>query len=288
MNVFGSFRFDSVEVLKVESTVTTGDSVMKPLKTTQLATYLTLGALAFSLSAVADRSRDTGYKGSHNKQSSQQRNGGNKQHDKAPKNRSYNGQRNSQNHVRSDNQYRNNKHVNKGSNRNSNNKHRNNRNSHNNNGPQGFSGDYRNNRHFDNSSRNYSSYGHTNNRNYSHNSHYRNYNKHNRGYISHNYYQPKHHYRTWKNQNHRSWRNKYRHFNNYQVYTNDLYRYRPLRGLGHYFDRPGYGYGHWHEGGWCRTHHDDSFYQDYYSYYPYQDGWRHGDGDFGIWFSFNL
>ena len=79
-----------------------------------------------------------------------------------------------------------------------------------------------------------------------------------------------------------------RYLSNYYAYSNDLYRYQPLRGLGHYFDRPGYGYGHWHEGMWCRDYHDEYFYRNYYSYYPYNDGWRQGDGDFGIWFSFNL
>lgn len=85
---------------------------------------------------------------------------------------------------------------------------------------------------------------------------------------------------------HKKWRKNHGYFYNYRPYTDDWYRYQPLRGLGHYFHRAGYGYGHWHEGMWCPDYHSEDWFRNYYSYYPYHDGWRFGDGDFGIWFSF--
>ncbi|VAW44048.1 hypothetical protein MNBD_GAMMA02-601 [hydrothermal vent metagenome] len=251
---------------------------MKSFKT-YLTTYLALGALVFSVSAMADRSRDGVSYNNKNKVNKSQRHvqkhSGNK-HQHNNRNNGYKGQHSARQQVRSNNHgsspsYNDRVYNGKG------NKHRNNQsyndrlyrgsgNRHNNN-QRGFNGDYRNNRHFDNSNRRYNSYGH------------------NGGHISHNYYKPKKYYKKWKKQNRRHWKNKYHHFNNYNAYSNDQYRYRPVRGLGHYFDRPSYGYGHWHEGAWCASYHDERFYQDYYSYYPYQNGWRHGDGDFGIWFS---
>ena len=84
----------------------------------------------------------------------------------------------------------------------------------------------------------------------------------------------------------RQLRNNHRYFYSYTPYYDDHYRYYPLRGLGHYFDRPGYGYGHWHEGHWCVSYHDERYYRDYYANYRFDGGWRIGDGDFGIWFSF--
>jgi hypothetical protein len=76
-------------------------------------------------------------------------------------------------------------------------------------------------------------------------------------------------------------------YNNYKPYANNhQYMFRPLRGLGHYFHRTGYGYGHWHDNMWCAVNHPQSYYYDYYSNYQYDGGWRFGDGDFGIWFNF--
>ncbi len=254
--------------------------MMKSFKT-HLTSYLFLGALLFSVSAMADRSRDGGYqnkdKNSRHAQNYSAKPYKNEKHN-FRNDRGYKGQHSARQQAHS------NKHGYNNSNGHNNhgyqsNGHRNNRS-----GQQGFNGDYRNNRHFDNRNYNHNSYSHNNNRRFNNHG----YNGYNGGHISHNYYKPKKYYKKWKKQNRRYWKNKYRHFYNYNVYRNDQYRYRPLRGLGHYFDRPGYGYGHWHEGGWCASYHDERFYQDYYSYYPYQDGWRHGDGDFGIWFSFNL
>ncbi len=77
------------------------------------------------------------------------------------------------------------------------------------------------------------------------------------------------------------------HYRNYRPYDDHHeYRYRPRRGLGHYFQRRHHGYGHWHDGAWCGVVHPDAYYRDYYSHYPHHDGWRFGDGDFGIWFRF--
>lgn len=112
--------------------------------------------------------------------------------------------------------------------------------------------------------------GHNNHRNY--NGH-RGYNRH----RNHNYYGNRHNYSNYYN----------RYYSNYRPYYEDRYRYRPLRGLGHYFHRTGYGYGHWHDNSWCVVNHPQSYYYDYYSNYPYQNGWNFGDGDFGISFYFN-
>jgi hypothetical protein len=135
---------------------------------------------------------------------------------------------------------------------------------------QGFNGDYRNNRHFDN--RHYQGYD---------NRHYPN------GAYHHG--KPKKYYKKWKKRMkkyHKKWRKNHRYYSSYRPYTDDYYRYRPLRGLGHYFHRTGYGYGHWHEGYWCPDYHSDAWFRNYYSHYPHHGGWRFGDGDFGIWFSF--
>jgi len=231
-------------------------------------TYLTITTLIFSLSVVAaDRSRDGGRSDSKKMQRNHVQNNKNfKDNRKNIKQKSYQGAHNSRQEVHNNKQRGTTQH-----------KHKNHQYTQN----KGFNGDYRNNRRFDNSNQHYN-----NNRHYNHsNKGYRNSGK--KVYITHNYYKPKQYYKKWKKQNRRYWKNKYHHFYNYRVYSNDLYRYQPLRGLGHYFDRQGYGYGHWHEGSWCASYHDDRFYRNYYSYYPYQDGWRHGDGDFGIWFSFN-
>lgn len=134
--------------------------------------------------------------------------------------------------------------------------------------PSGYNHDYRGNRHFDDSyvvtkPRYSQSYGRKHNRSYS--------------------------YGDWR-QDSRRYRQQWRHhghtFYHYEPYRYDRYRYRPVRGLGHYFDRAGYGYGHWHEGHWCGIYHEPSFYVSYYNHYPYHNGWRVGDGDFGIWFRF--
>ena len=117
-------------------------------------------------------------------------------------------------------------------------------------------------------------YRHDNRRDYGHhdygNNHRRNY-----GYYD---------YRRYDNNRYRN----YRHYNNYRPYYQSRYQYRPLRGLGYYFSRPGYGYGHWHDGMWCVTVHPQSYYYDYYSNYPYDGGWRYGDGDYGINFYFRF
>lgn len=132
----------------------------------------------------------------------------------------------------------------------------------------GFNHDYRDNRHFDNS------YVVTkpNHAKGPYRQKYRNYS-----------------YGDWRYDSQR-YRSQWRHYGNtyyyYQPYSHDRYRYRPIRGLGHYYDRVGYGYGHWHEGFWCRDYHEPSFYVSYYNHYPYHNGWRIGDGDFGIWFRF--
>ena len=135
-------------------------------------------------------------------------------------------------------------------------------------GQSGYNHDYRGNRHFDDS------YVVTK-PNYSH-SYDR---KHHRSYS----------YGDWRHDSHR-YRQQWRHyghaFYHYKPYRYDRYRYRPVRGLGHYYERVGYGYGHWHEGYWCDDYHEPSFYVSYYSHYPYRNGWRVGDGDFGIWFRF--
>ncbi|MFK8010621.1 MAG: hypothetical protein AB8B80_01180 [Marinicellaceae bacterium] len=101
-------------------------------------------------------------------------------------------------------------------------------------------------------------------------------------------------HRNYNNRSHRYYRNNHRNYSynnryyyNYRPYYEDRYRYRPLRGLGHYFLRTGYGYGHWHDNSWCVVNHPQSYYYDYYSNYPYQNGWIHGDGDFGISFYFD-
>ncbi len=136
------------------------------------------------------------------------------------------------------------------------------------NGQSGYNHDYRGNRHFDDSyvvtkPRYSKSYG----------------DKHHRSYS----------YGDWRHDS-RRYRKHWRHYGHtyyhYKPYRYDRYRYRPLRGLGHYYDRIGYGYGHWHEGYWCDIYHEPHFYISYYSHYPYHNGWRFGDGDFGIWFRF--
>ncbi len=132
----------------------------------------------------------------------------------------------------------------------------------------GYNHDYRGNRHFDDSyvvtKPDYShSYGRKHHRSYS--------------------------YGDWRYDSRRyrqQWRHSGHTFYHYQPYRYDRYRYRPVRGLGHYYQRRGYGYGHWHEGHWCDVYHEPSFYVSYYSHYPYHNGWRVGDGDFGIWFRF--
>lgn len=132
----------------------------------------------------------------------------------------------------------------------------------------GFNSDYRSNRQFDDS------YVVTR-PNYSQG---RNYNKY-RNYS----------YGDWRNDSRRysnQWQHRGHTYYQYQPYSHDRYRYQPVRGLGHYYERVGYGYGHWHEGYWCYDYHQPSFYVSYYDHYPYQNGWRVGDGDFGIWFSF--
>ncbi|MFC3195063.1 hypothetical protein ACFODZ_12495 [Marinicella sediminis] len=136
---------------------------------------------------------------------------------------------------------------------------------------QGFSGDYRHNPNFDN-------------RRYDHG-----YSKYPQGYRDYPGYKAKKHYKKWRKnawKHHKKWYKKQHHFYHYQPYADDWYRYQPLRGLGHYFHRSGYGYGHWHEGMWCPDYHSEAWFRNYYSHYPYRDGWRFGDGDFGIWFSF--
>ncbi|MCX7545917.1 hypothetical protein [Marinicella gelatinilytica] len=135
-------------------------------------------------------------------------------------------------------------------------------------GQGGFNHDYRGNRHFDDSyvvtKPNYSQGSYRNK--------YRNYS-----------------YGDWRNDSrhyHSQWRTYGHTYYYYQPYNHDRYRYRPVRGLGHYYQRVGYGYGHWHEGHWCDVYHAPNFYVSYYNHYPYHNGWRMGDGDFGIWFSF--
>lgn len=242
-----------------------------------LQNVLIISALVFSASAWADRSRDESrgyhpkshkqakqpnqYRGDHRQQSPKGAHGSRQE---APK-------RQHQNQYQGDGRGYGNQHAhgqNHSGRHDQRHEHR------------GFNGDYRNNRHFDDRNYHYQDRGH--NRRYGHDR---------GGYIAHNYYKPQKHYKKWKKRMkkyHKHVRNQHRHLYNYNVYYDDVYRYRPLRGLGHYFDRPGYGYGHWHEGFWCRDYHDEWFYRNYYSHYPYRDGWRHGDGDFGIWFSFNF
>lgn len=244
-------------------------------------TYLTITALVFSASVLADRSRDGG-RNAQNKKVHSQHVQKQKNHNSRV-NKQYQRTHNSRQEVV--NQKRRNNHSNYGQRDN------NRRNNHYSQNSGGFNGDYRDNRRFDNSNRRNNNHAYNNNYGYNSNRHgnYNGYNSYNRGHISHNYYKPKKHYKKWKKRMkhyRRDLRNQYRHFYNYNVYTNDLYRYRPLRGLGHYFDRQGFGYGHWHEGSWCASYHDDRFYRDYYAHYRYDGGWRHGDGDFGIWFSF--
>ncbi|WP_395373965.1 hypothetical protein [Marinicella sp. W31] len=101
-------------------------------------------------------------------------------------------------------------------------------------------------------------------------------------YNDHHYNKKRRHYRKHKRRHHNGYYKNYRPYG----YDDYKYRYRPTRGLGHYFDRDGYGYGHWHDAMWCDTDHPDDYYRDYYANYPHSDGWRHGDGDFGIWFRF--
>lgn len=132
----------------------------------------------------------------------------------------------------------------------------------------GFNRDYRDNRHFDNS------YVVTRPR-------------HSKGPYRQKYHN--YSYGDWRHDSrryHSQWRTYGHTFYYYEPYRYDRYRYRPLRGLGHYFARPGFGYGHWHEGYWCDVYHEPRFYINYYSHYPYHNGWRVGDGDFGIWFRF--
>ena len=132
----------------------------------------------------------------------------------------------------------------------------------------GYNHDYRGNRHFDDSyvvtKPRYSKfYGHKHHRSYS--------------------------YGDWRHDSRRyrkNWRHRGHTYYHYKPYRYDRYRYRPVRGLGHYYQRRGYGYGHWHEGHWCGIYHEPSFYVSYYNHYPYHNGWRVGDGDFGIWFRF--
>ncbi len=122
-------------------------------------------------------------------------------------------------------------------------------------------------------------YRHNDYTSYNHGDRYRNYSPRKRTI------RPNRHYKRNHNRNYRPQYNYY--FESYRPYNYDnRYVYRPLRGLGHYFNRTHYGYGHWHDGMWCETYHPQSYYYDYYSNYPYNDGWRIGDGDFGIWFRF--
>lgn len=214
---------------------------MRSVKTT-----LTLLALLFSLSVMADRGRDRGHQG-------------HKPLTQAPR------QHNGHHHGRSDSHH-------KYANRNHHKAPHKNHNPYRGHSPrhgQGFSGDYRSNPQFDR--RHYQG---SQRRSYDH------------GYA---YYPPKKYYKKWKKRMkkyHKKWHKNHRNYHSYRPYTDDWYRYQPLRGLGHYFYRQGYGYGHWHEGMWCPDYHSEAWYRNYYSYYPYHDGWRFGDGDFGIWFSF--
>ena len=121
---------------------------------------------------------------------------------------------------------------------------------------------------------NYSNQGHhSHQRNHHYNNGYR-YNNHqyrnnNDGYYSQNYH---HNYNNYPYGNYSSYSNYYSQNN-----------YHPTRGLGYYFNRQGYG--HWHDNNWCAVNHSQDYYVNYYSDYPYQDGYQYGDGDFGIWFN---
>ncbi len=136
-----------------------------------------------------------------------------------------------------------------------------------------------NNNHYGNSNAPLSTYGYSQpyRNNYNYRNRYRN--KNYRHYKRHQNYN--NNYRRYNNYN------SYNSYNNYQPYYQSQYTYRPLRGLGHYFTDDYYGYGHWHDNNWCAVEHPQSYYFDYYSNYPYQDGWVFGDGDFGISFYFN-
>lgn len=128
------------------------------------------------------------------------------------------------------------------------------------------------------------------NHGYSRHNNGRGYNKH-RQYNNHNGYRNgyRHGYRNGYRNNYRNNYQYYnRYYNNYRPYYETTYQYYPQRGLGHYFTRTGYGYGHWHDGVWCATVHPQTFYNDYYSNYPYNDGWQFGDGDYGINFYLNF
>jgi len=218
-------------------------------------TILTLLALLTSFSVLADRSRDRGHQ-PHKPLTQTHR-----QHKQV-----YHSGRDHQRHSSKKHNKRYDQHHNQ-----KNHRYHNNHRDHYPRHGQGFSGDYRSNPHFDR--RHYQGsprggYGHDH---------------------GHGYHPPKKYYKKWKKRMkkyHKKWRKHHRYYHNYRPYTDDWYRYQPLRGLGHYFHRPGYGYGHWHEGMWCPDYHSEAWYRNYYSYYPYHDGWRFGDGDFGIWFRF--
>ncbi|MCF6299568.1 MAG: hypothetical protein L3J52_00350 [Proteobacteria bacterium] len=98
----------------------------------------------------------------------------------------------------------------------------------------------------------------------------------------HNYQRP---HTNYNKRPHRNYKPRPHGYNNYQPYNNYEYRYRPVRGLGHYYSRQNYGYGHWHDSSWCVTVHPNSYYSNYYANYPHHNGWRFGDGNFGIWFN---
>lgn len=112
--------------------------------------------------------------------------------------------------------------------------------------------------------------------NYNYRNHYRN--KNYRQYKRHQSYN--NNYRRYNNYNNNS-------YNNYQPYYQSQYTYRPLRGLGYYYTDNSYGFGHWHNNNWCSIQHSQDYYYDYYSNYPYQNGWIFGDGDFGLSFYIN-
>ena len=113
----------------------------------------------------------------------------------------------------------------------------------------------------------------------------------NNGYYGFNSPYRSSHNNNGQHNNHRQYNKRsykkhrsYNNYNNYQPYSNDRYRYRPLRGLGHYFYRDNYGYGHWHDNMWCDINHSQSYYSNYYANYPYAEGWVNGDGDYGLSF----
>ncbi len=145
----------------------------------------------------------------------------------------------------------------------------------------GHQRNYNSNKHYNNGNAPFSTYGY--NQPYRNNYNYRNRNrnKNYRHYKRHQNYN--NNYRRYNNYN--SYNNNY--YNNYQPYYQSQYTYRPLRGLGHYYTDDNYGYGHWHDNNWCSIQHTEDYYYNYYSNYPYQNGWTFGDGDFGISFYIN-